>query len=84
MGPRKGKALWGVEVVVGIIVGVVVFFVGVIGVGSDRDMIWSDRASKSRPRESMVVVDGGGVVQLFVIGSKGMVTDIAHGWGFSF
>jgi hypothetical protein len=41
-------------------------------------MIWSARASKSRPRESVVVVDGRGVIGLFVIGVKGMVTDVAH------
>jgi hypothetical protein len=41
-------------------------------------MIWSARASKSRPRESVVVVDGGGVIQLFVIGGEGVVAEIAH------
>jgi hypothetical protein len=47
-------------------------------------MIWSARASKSRPRESMVVVDGGGIVGLFVIGIEGLVADVAHGGELSF
>jgi hypothetical protein len=76
MGPRKGETLWGVGVVIGVAVGVVVLLIGVAGVGSDRDMIWSDRASKSRPRER-VLVDGGGVV-LFVISGHGVVADVAH------
>jgi hypothetical protein len=41
-------------------------------------MVRSDRASKTRPRESVLVVDGGGVVQLFVICGQGVVTDVAH------
>jgi hypothetical protein len=78
VGPREGKAFWGIGVVVWIVVEGVVLLVGVSGAGSDRDMIWSDRASKSRPRESVVVVDGGGIVGLFVITVKGVVAEIAH------
>jgi hypothetical protein len=47
-------------------------------------MIWRARASKSRPRESVVVEDGGGVIGLFVIAIKGVITEVTHRGGFNF